>query len=193
MKNLPTHENTLKIVKEFVDKSFNNDSKHFERTLYWVIQLYPDADIALKIAAYSHDIQRAFRSESVLDNVKSSSQGFSDENMLKIHQEEGGVIMYDLLIKNQVSVEIASKVRNLIGIHEAGGNQEADILKDADSISYFECNAEHFITKFAFTMGKEKVKDKLDWMYKRISLEEAKTIAKPFYEKALKDLNEISE
>ena len=32
---------------------------HFDRTVYWLQQLRPDADGALLIAAISHDIERA--------------------------------------------------------------------------------------------------------------------------------------
>ena len=50
----------LKKTIAYVDKSFGEKKEHFDRTLYWVLKLKPDADEALQIAAYSHDIQRAF-------------------------------------------------------------------------------------------------------------------------------------
>ncbi len=54
---------------------------------------------------------------------------------------------------------------------------------DADSISYFETNAQHFVEERALTEGYGKIKEKLDWMYNRISSEEHKKLAKENYKK----------
>ena len=72
--------------------------------------------------------------------------------------------------------------------HEDGGDPESDLIKDADSISYFEMNSLKHANNAAMILGMEKTRNKLDWMYNRISSEKAKKIAKPMYEKALKAL-----
>jgi len=38
-------------------------------------------------------------------------------------------------------------------------------------------------------MGAEKIKDKFDWMFNRITSEKAKEIACPWYEEGLRQLN----
>ena len=43
----------------------------------------------------------------------------------------------------------------------------------------------------AWLFGKEKIQQKFDWMYTRISSEKAKQIVKPWYEKAIKELEPI--
>ncbi len=59
---------------------------------------------------------------------------------------------------------------------------------DADSVSYFETNAQHFVEERVKTDGYKKVKDKLDWMFNRISTDEHKKFARENYEKWLKKL-----
>ena len=181
-------DDILEVVKKFVDDSFGKKSDHFERALYWMKQLKPDADLALQISAYSHDIQRAFASEESLKKVENSDNGFKDESMLKEHQEGGGEIMYKFLLKNGQTEELAEKVKYLISKHEVGGDDEQNLLKDADSVSYFECNADHFVTKYAPVLGKEKVKSKFDWMFERITSDKAKKLAEPMYKEVLNKL-----
>jgi hypothetical protein len=181
-------DNILELVRNFVEDSFGKKSDHFERTLYWIKQLKPDADLALQISAYSHDIQRAFANEESLKKVENSDNGFKDETMLKEHQEGGGDIMYKFLIEHGQTEELAEKVKHLISKHEIGGDEEQNLLKDADSVSYFECNADHFVTKYAPVLGKEKVKSKFDWMFERITSDQAKELAEPMYKEALDKL-----
>lgn len=76
----------------------------------------------------------------------------------------------------------------LVSKHEVGGNDDQNLLKDADSISFFENNVDHFVNKKVGETSKEKVKDKFEWMFNRISSEKAKQIARPWYEEAIKKL-----
>lgn len=81
-------------------------------------------------------------------------------------------------------------VNHLISKHELGGDADQNLLKDADSLSFFETNAEKFATEFIKELGKEKIKQKFDWMYERISSPQAKEWAKPMYEKYIKLLHQ---
>ena len=71
---------------------------------------------------------------------------------------------------------------------EEGGNEEADLIKDADSISYLENNAIKHI-KLIGKLSKDRIKNKVDWMYNRISSKKAKSLAEPFYKEAMDLLN----
>jgi hypothetical protein len=177
---------------EYVDNSFGEKKEHFGRTLYWVIQLKPDADEALQIAAYSHDIQRAFNNQVTNGDIGKSKEGFLDKDLQKIHQNDGGKIMREFLFENEASDELVSKVSSLIEKHEMGGNEEQNILKDADSISFFECNVDLFINNLVPVLGVKKIKNKLDWMFNRITSEKAKEIARPMYEEGIKKLDKGS-
>jgi hypothetical protein len=77
----------------------------------------------------------------------------------------------------------------LVSKHEVGGNQDQNLLKDADSISFLENNVDNFVSKKVSETGKDKVRDKFDWMYNRITSETARQIARPWYEAAIKKLD----
>ena len=84
---------------------------------------------------------------------------------------------------------MVEKVIMLISKHEVGGNDGQNLLKDADSISYFENQIQHFLTAKVADVGKAKVKEKFDWMFSRITSNKAKDIAEPMYEAAINRLS----
>jgi len=175
-------------AERFVERSFGkNGMKHFRRTVFWVKKLYPEADEAMLIAAISHDLERAFRKDGI-GHTRGIEKGFLDSGHLNIHQNKGARIIFDFLVEEGADSILASRVRELVGAHEVGGDKEQNILKDADSISFFENNAGHFIEKKARELGKEKVKEKFDWMFDRITSKKAKEISKHWYERAIKEL-----
>lgn len=169
----------------YVNDAYNHTHiKHFERTLFWVLQFKPDADEALQIAAYCHDIERALRKPGI------TSKGYLDKEFLKYHQEKGAEIMYEWLRENGAEEAMATRVRHLISKHEEGGDQDQTLLKDCDSLSFFETNAARFAKKKVLVDGEGKVREKLDWMYERISSPEVKQQAKPLYEESLRLMEE---
>jgi len=160
----------------YVDSAFKGKGKrHFERAVYWVEKFYPNCTEAHKIAAYSHDIERAIRGEN--------DRRYLDADILKKHQEVGAEIMSTFLTEQGADAATIATVAHLISHHEVGGDAEQNALKDADSVSYFETNAEMFVRERAAEDGYEKVKEKLDWMYDRITSPQAKEAAKANYEK----------
>jgi len=172
-------------VEKFVVESYGKENLHLERTLYWVRELQPDASKELLIAACSHDIERAFDLE--LKNKKR----FNTKKEMEKHQIMGGQIMFDFLIQEGYDAGKAKRVQELISKHEVGGDFEQNLLKDADSLSYLEVNVPrhiNFIKDKGFT--KEGLRKKFDFMYKRISFEKTKELASPFYEKAVRLLED---
>lgn len=178
-------------IRFFVADSYGADKSlaHFERTVHWLEYLDENITLEKRIAAYAHDIQRAFRHDSTIDKIIASPLGFQDEEMLSQHQQEGADIIAKELTILGASAEIVNDVKSLIEKHEEGGSEDQNNLKDADSISFFEINADHFVKKYVKQVGKQKVKDKFDWMYERITSDKARKVAKPFYDKYLKELN----
>ncbi len=159
--------------------------KHLRRTAYWVKMLRTDADEALLIAALSHDIER---SEKQMQGRKSEKLfgKITGKDYLRYHQERSGKIMYDFLILAGADSDFADRVKYLISKHEEGGDDDQNILKDADSVSFFENNIDHFFKDMVQIIGKEELKKKFEWMYERISLKKAKDAARPHYLKAMK-------
>ncbi|MBN2015949.1 DUF4202 family protein [Candidatus Dojkabacteria bacterium] len=176
------------VVKVFTNKGSSAGIPHLERTVYWVKQLNSDADEALLIAAIGHDIERPLRTEAAIERIKDSPKGYMSEEHLKEHQTTGAKIIAEFLKENEADPDLIERVKMLISKHEVGGNDDQNLLKDADSISFFETNAEHFLTKYLPVVGADKVKEKFEWMYSRITSEQAKKIARPMYKKVMDKL-----
>lgn len=182
----------LNLVKKFVAESFSatdnpKELAHFERAVYWLLQLKPDADEAIQTAAYAHDIERAFRDKS---SDLFDQKSYTDPYFTVEHPAKGAKIIADFLAKNQAPQDFFSKVKMLIEKHELGGDYDQNLIKDADSISFFENQIPHFIKRAQDKpQNQNKIKEKFQWMFDRITSERAKEIAKPFYEEAMTKLS----
>lgn len=185
-------------LNEFVENAYTKNGvvdssyKHLLNTVDWVLKLSPDAGDGLILAALSHDVERAFRQGDVLNILKNSQEGFRDKNFLRLHQERGAEIVANFLAQKGASSELVEKVRKNILKHEDGGDEEQNLLKDADSISFFDNeHALRFIEKKLPTDGVEKVINKINWMFQRITSARAKEIAQPMYQEAIQKIHEI--
>lgn len=173
------------VVNYFSKRGYDRHIKHLKRTVYWVKKLKPNADEALQIAAVAHDMGHARRHRTMHIEIK--EKGFVNKSLLKRHQKESSEIIGDFLKEQGADPKLIKRVKNLVIKHEEGGTRDQNLLKDADSISFFENNIKHFfndVEKF----GKPKVRQKIEWMYNRISSRKAKRIAKKWYEKAMREL-----
>jgi hypothetical protein len=179
-------------VKKFVKESFAKNGKfgdelrHFWRTAYWMKRLYPKADEAMLIAAVAHDIERAYRKGIY---TKKFAHNFLDRYSLYDHPRGGAVIMKKFLLKHGAPKAMAAKVAMMIQKHETGGNKWQNLLKDADSISYFDKHYKGFIKKHLHIATLDVVRQKFDWMYSRITSPQGKRLAKPMYKQSIKYLN----
>lgn len=179
--------NTLyELVIDYVDTSYGRHIPHFERTVFWLEKFLPNFGEAERIAAYSHDIERAFR-----DETKKAPEDYLNFEFLRNHQEGGAEIMRKFLTKNNASNELIETVLHLISRHEEGGDMAQNALMDADSVSFFETNVENFVRKKVLTEWYEKVKPKIEWMYHRISSDMAREEAKKNYEYWVNELEKV--
>lgn len=179
------------LAEQFVINSFNkvnkqSQLKHFLRTVYWLKELRSDADEALLVSAVAHDIERAFRQQDMIE--KKNNLGFTDIEFYRPHEERGAEIIADFLRQNGVDDNFVERVKMLVARHEEGGNDDQNLLKDADSISFFENNVPVFLEK-ASEDGRGRAELKFDWMFNRITSEKAKEVARPWYENAIAALN----
>jgi len=186
------NQELYKKAEQFVIDSFNKADKHgqikhFLRTVHWIKVLKSDVDVALLISAVAHDIERAYRQKDILE--KKTSAGYTNVEFFRPHEERGAEIIADFLKQQSATAEIIERVKMLVSRHEEGGNDDQNLLKDADSISFFENNISLFLTKHVQEVGKEKVRKKFDWMYNRITSKKAKQITRPWYEGAIKNLD----
>jgi len=172
----------------FVDDAYNGKQKpHFDRAVYWLERFLPECSEVHKVAAYSHDIERAFRPAD-----KKEPDDYLDKEFLVYHQEKGAEIMKEFLTKEGQSQEFIGTAVHIISRHEFGGDDMQNAMMDADSVSFFETNAENFVHNKAAVEGYEKVKQKLDWMFERIVSEQAKEEARENYERVSAELEQYN-
>src|SRR3989344_6569541 len=174
-------------TKQFMTEVFTKAGdpmgvKHHERVDYWVTQLEPNADAALRTAAISHDIERGINGD-----WKASSM---DPEKLRKHQDLCAQIAGDFLAKEGASEDFIERVKHLISSHEYGGDKDQNILSDADRLTYFENVAvRHAKTYKEKGKTKEEMKSKLDFEFNKIHYPNANEIAQPWYGEAMALLN----
>ena len=176
------NKDLLNKTVDYVDGLFGTKDRHFVRALHWVLELDPRASLQVQIAAYAHDVERALYDYNW-------GAFLMDEKVLKDHQENGAKAIYDFLIKEGADKGFASEVKSLIAKHEVGGTYEQNLVKDADSISYFETNALKHVA-WAEKFSEKEVRAKYDWMWDRLTFDRSRDLARPFYEQAVAKLKE---
>lgn len=139
--------------------SVPEDPTHAENALQWLLKIKPDADDALQIAALAHDIDRA-------SDQKVKRDDYEDYDAFKAaHAKHSANILRDILEAHGVCSYIIDKACRLVLHHEVGGDPEADVLQDADSISYFDSNLPLYYGR----EGWEETKRRCLWGYRRLS------------------------
>jgi len=148
------------------------DPVHSRSTREWVLKLKPDADYALQVAALAHDIERGVSSE---DEVKyrEITGDYSEQKVL--HSKKSAEVTRYLLIDNDFNESFVSRVEQLILNHEIGGDPDSDVLKDADSLSFFQDNLSLYFKIY----GESSTRFKIGYMYGRMS-DDAKGFVKRF-------------
>src|SRR3989344_7444767 len=126
-----------KEIAEILPKSpIPFETKHSELAHKWLMKLKPDSDEAMQIAALAHDIDRAFTGITEKDCKDYSKI----DEFKKEHAIRSAKFICDILKKHEYSKEIIDKVKHLVENHEFGGDDESNILMDADSLAYFDYN-----------------------------------------------------
>jgi hypothetical protein len=142
--------------------------KHSELVLKWVLKLKPDADESLKIAALGHDIDRAVH--------KITEKDLKDYSKINEFKKEHGLrsakILNDLLKKYGYNPQIIERVNKLVENHEFGGDEDSDVLMEADSLAFFDYNIPSVLKR----NGYERTKKKIRFMYDRLSLKGKKLV-----------------
>lgn len=156
------------------------DPAHSKNTLEWLLRLKPDADEALQIAALAHDIERGYdRNQKEHSNDPREYEEYRQKHPIRSAQ-----ITVDLMKEYSYEENMIVRVQKLVENHETGGYEDADILRDADSLSFLETNFDNYLMR----KGKERTKQKVNDMYNRMS-ERSKEIGKDLYRKCLSKLN----
>lgn len=149
------------------------DPRHAENTVEWLLRLDPDADEALQIAALGHDIDRAIAGRKV------QRADFADYDEFKAaHARNSAVVLREIMDACGVAGPIQEEVVRLVCRHEVGGDPRTDLLKDADSSSYFDVNLPLYYER----SGWEETLRRCEWGYRRLSVRMRKVVEHMSYE-----------
>ena len=154
-------EKAKKKIREIISgSSVPEDQLHAENTLEWLLKLKPKADQALQIAALAHDIERANEKQKI---KRKDYEGF--DKFKQAHADNSTKILREVLKECGVDETVTKEACRLVDKHETGGDKNSDLLKDADSISFFENNLPHYYNR----EGQEETIRRATWGYLRIS------------------------
>ncbi len=161
-------------VEDIISRSdVPEDYAHAKSVKEWVLKFRPDADWALQIAAFAHDIERALPQRKVIRSK------FSDYNDFKnAHALSSARVIQEILDKYPLSRKVKNKILILIRNHELGQSEDSDlaVLKDADSLSFFEVN----LLAYAERNDESEILSRMIWGYQRLS-KRARQIVKEFH------------
>jgi hypothetical protein len=156
------------------------DRDHLTRAGDWMLALAPDAPEYLIVAALTHDLERSVPGGPRLEMAR---VGWDDVDYNTAHTHRSAEIVPAWLREQGVDEALAAAVAQPIREHEFGGSPDGDLMQACDSISFLETNAGLVASWARRRMcSPEKAREKLDWMYERIRLERARTVARPVYE-----------
>lgn len=177
--------NSLQIVKKKIKRVISKstvpeDPLHSENTLKWLLKLDERADKSLQIAALGHDIDRAIAERKVHRSDYKSYDSFK-----AAHAANGVKILREILVECEMEQSFTEEVCRLVLHHETGGDPRSDLLKDADSISYFDVNMPLYFQR----EGWNETLRRCIWGYRRLS-RRGKAIARTieYKDRELKDL-----
>jgi len=149
-----------KIREVIAGSQVPEDPGHADNTLEWLLRLQPNAGEALQLAALAHDIDRA------IEEVKVRRADFDDYDAFKAaHARHGAELLRPMLTACGLARKLVDEACRLVVVHEVGGDADSDLLKDADSISYFDVNLPLYFQR----EGWEETLRRSQWGYRRLS------------------------
>ena len=144
--------------------------RHLARTLDWVVELDPEASEALRIAAVTHDIERAFPDPAA---TWDSARDWDSPAYNRWHQDRCAELVGAWLRERGADPALAGEVETLVRAHEDGGWRDADLLQAADSLSFLDVNpAARWVREGLADAG--TAERKLRWMHDRVRLPAAR-------------------
>jgi hypothetical protein len=130
------------------------DLDHAIDTWQWMLRLEPRASRAAQLAALFHDVERLeSEPDERIEQRAPDYAAFKDA-----HAARGAELAMDVLIAAGVNPMTAERVRDVVASHERrGGDDEVDLLNDADALSFFSLNSAGYADYFGVEQTKRKV------------------------------------
>ena len=167
-------------ARRWVVENYPYNRDHLIRALEWLDRLSPGVDEAVRLAALTHDMERAFPGPD-----SPAMHSLADPVYERLHSERSARIVGEWLRAQGADEKLLHEVERLILWHELGGWHEADLVQAADRLSFLETNVDlflDFVRSGRFSVG--EVRAKFEQSYHRIRVPHAKELALPLYERA---------
>jgi hypothetical protein len=153
------------MVKQKIDdimlmSIYPEDIFHSINTLEWILKLDPDADAALRIAALGHDIERGMPDRMIQSGSFDTFDEFKQAHALNCAE-----ILVEIMEELGVEQSIIDDVAHLVANHEVGGTKREELLKDADTLSFFHVSLPLYYDR----KGPEVTKKRCVWGFKKLS------------------------
>ena len=155
------------ILRCVAKSSIPEDLPHAKNTAKWVLRLNPQASQAMQIAALAHDIERADEKHKI------KRRNFNHYDKFKIaHALHSAYILKKILKKHDLDASLIHDACELVKQHEFGQDSPSNLLREADSLSYFEINLPYYFKR----EGWKETKRRCVWGLQRLSDENRKRI-----------------
>lgn len=117
---MPTDRELLDRAHQWIAPYWN--AEHLRRTLDWLFILEPQASLALRLAALTHDMERHFPGpDSPRLNVQ---RGIPDRLYEEQHQKRSARIVAAWLTEQEADPALVEAVRDLVAVHEWGAGRK---------------------------------------------------------------------
>jgi hypothetical protein len=170
-----------------------NQAWHLARARDWVVRLDKEASLEMRLAAVTHDIERMFPGGPVFDRKKGR---WDDPDYCYAHAARSALVVGVWLHDQADAVGDLStaEVRRLVTLHEFGGLDGADVVQAADSLSFLE-TLQDIVRAWVENgeCGLAQARAKHQYMADRIRIPEARRLAEPLLESAMRSLDGLEE
>ena len=118
-------------ARRWVVENYPYNRDHLLRALEWLDRLAPGAPEAVRLAALTHDMERAFPGPD-----SPVMKSLADPVYEQLHSERSARIVSEWLASHGADEQLTRDVAALIIAHEVGGTREADLVQAADRLSF---------------------------------------------------------
>ncbi len=172
----------IDVAAEWIEPYWN--AEHLRRALTWLLVLDPGASEELQLAALTHDMERHFPGGPELDLSVAPEAGLEYRRM---HSERSALIVGEWLREQEADPAYVAEVERLIRLHESGGDADANLLQAADSLSFLEVNIDiPYAWARRGACDLDRARAQHTWMFERIQVPEARGLAQPLYDEAIR-------
>lgn len=162
-------------ARAWVIDTYPYNRTHMLASLEWLDRVSPNASEAVRLAALTHDMERAFPGPDQPVN-----KTLIDPEYERAHSARSARIVGEWLRAHGADVLLIDEVERLIIAHEVGGWPDADLVQAADSLSFLETNVDLFL-EFVRSgrFNATDVRRKFDRTHDRIRIPHLKLLAEP--------------